>query len=267
MDKSSGRPTSDEMRGYLEDYLVLFNEYAAMIFERENQLDRDHFNAVESRLRRLEPRASQIVVEVLGNSRITFGSFGVRQRASTRDMFAAAIAGGNNAMPHNFRDFEPVVSAALERAIGSLDAGLWSPGTPPPTLVIHDDQLRSRCTDLLGAPGNYDRVIQEATRVLEDRIRSRVPHETLSRLIPNSGDQSGENLINSVFSVDKPTLSVSDDKVRRIAIRNILVGVVSYLRNPSHHHLDDQTEWSWAWSTVGLIDKLLTDIDGCDIRN
>ncbi len=81
------------------------------------------------------------------------------------------------------------------------------------------------------------------------------------------GQLFSKNLINRVFSVDDPALSVSDDRVRRIAIRNILVGVVSYLRNPYHHRLDDQTEWSWAWSAVGLIDKLLTDIDGCDIRN
>ena len=154
-----------------------------------------------------------------------------------------------------------------QRVGGAIDAGLWPPQRPPPTLVIHDDQLRGRCADLLAAPGAYDRVIQEATRVLEDRIRSRVPHDTLSKLLPNSGDQIGDRLINRVFSVDDPALSVSDDRVRRIAIRNMLIGVVSYLRNPSHHSIDDQTEWSWAWSTVGLIDRLLTDIDGCDIRN
>ena len=178
----------------------------------------------------------------------------------------ASISGGNNAMRHNFADFEPIVSTTLEGAIGTLDAGLWSPEPPPPTLVIRDQQLLNRCANLLAAPGAYDRVIEEATRVLEDRIRSRVPHETLSRLIPNSGNKIGENLINRVFSVNDPALSASDDRNRRIAIRNILVGVVSYLRNPSHHHIDDQTEWSCAWSTVGLIDKLLSDIEACEVR-
>ena len=266
MDESTRRPTIDDMRRVLEEYLDLFNQYSALIFRPGNSPDREGFIGIQSSLRRLEPRATQVVVEVLGNSVYSFGSFGTRQRSGIRDVMIAAVAGGNNAMPHNFGDFEPVVTSTLERAIGAIDAGVWSPEPAPPTLMIRDEQLRSRCADLLEAPGAYDRVIQEATRVLEDRIRSRIPHETLSRLIPNSGDQIGEHLINRLFSVDDPTLSVSEDRVRRIAMRNILVGVVSYLRNPSHHRIDDQTEWSWAWSTVGLIDRLLSDVEACEVR-
>jgi len=266
MDDITRRPTIDELRGVLEEYLELFMQYSALIFGPANSSDQERFNGIQSRLRRMEPKATQIVVEVLGNSVYSFGSFGTRHQAAIRDVMPAAVAGGNNAMPHNFGDFKAVVTSTLERAIGAINAGVWSPEPTPPTLMIRDEQLRSRCADLLEAPGAYDRVIQEATRVLEDRIRSRVPHETLSRLIPNSGDQIGENLINRLFSVDDATLSVSDDRVRRIAIRNILVGVVSYLRNPSHHHIDDQTQWSWAWSTVGLIDRLITDVEACEVR-
>lgn len=83
-------------------------------------------------------------------------------------------------MPLNFHPFYSFVTAALEKAIGTLEAGLWPPKTPAPVLVIHDAELRQRCADLLGAPGNYDRVVREATTVLEDRIRRRPPFEVLA---------------------------------------------------------------------------------------
>ena len=38
---------------------------------------------------------------------------------------------------------------------------------------IHDKELRDRCLDLLEAKGKYDRVINQATLVLEDRIRTK----------------------------------------------------------------------------------------------
>jgi hypothetical protein len=38
---------------------------------------------------------------------------------------------------------------------------------------ITDKVLKERCSDILTAPGNFDRVINQATTVLEDRIRSK----------------------------------------------------------------------------------------------
>lgn len=263
-DLTRGR-TIDEIKETLEAYLALFSDYASIIFGRTGGPSQDQFQPILSRLRRTVPEVAQIVTEVLGDSSVTFGSMGFRQTASTTDMMTAAVAGGNNALPLNFNDYEALVSSMIERTLGALESGMWPPEQTSQQLVIRDEQLRARCADLLEAGGVYDRVIQEATRVLEDRIRSRVPHETLSSLIPNSGDQIGENLVNRVFSVDTPVLSTSDDRIRRIALRNILIGVVSYLRNPSHHQIDDQTEISWAWSTVGLIDRLLLDIESCDV--
>ena len=254
-----GNPKSEisDMKQALENYLTMFKEYYEAIFDKSSGAD---WKTLQSQLQRNEPKIKGIIIDVLGNSTFSKSQFGVRTTISTRDLLTTVLMDSTN-----LRDwYEPVIST-LERAIGTLDAGLWQSEKPAPMLLIRDEQLRSRCVDLLDAPGAYDRVIQEATRVLKDRIRSRVPHESLSKLIPNSGDQIGENLVNKVFSVDAPALSVSDDRSRRIAIRNILIGVVSYLRNPSHHHIDDQTEWSWAWSTVGLIDRLLLDIEGCEV--
>ena len=146
-----------------------------------------------------------------------------------------------------------------------MEAGLWKPKDPEPVLIIGDTELRSRCADLLSSPGRYDRVIREATTVLEDRIRSKCPRERLAILIPNEADRTGENLVNQVFNVDHPVLIVSQEKGKRLAFHRILLGVFAYLRNPYHHTIDANTEWSWAWSTVGFIDRLLADIEGCSI--
>lgn len=100
--------------------------------------------------------------------------------------------------------------------------------------MIKDTELRSRCSDLLKAPGAYDRVVREATTVVENRIRSRCPPETLARLIPNAADQTGENLVNKLLSPEKPILVISSEKHKRVAFHRIMLGIVSYLRNPSH---------------------------------
>ena len=41
--------------------------------------------------------------------------------------------------------------------------------------LIKDEVLKSRCSDLLSANGHFDRVINQATQVLEERIRSKLP--------------------------------------------------------------------------------------------
>jgi len=94
--------------------------------------------------------------------------------------------------------------------------GLWPPKEPIPILVIKDAELKSRCSDLLSAPGAYDRVIREATTILENRIRNKCPHETLARLIPSAADQTSDNLIHKLFSPDNLVLSISSDKHKRI---------------------------------------------------
>ena len=241
---------AQQYREKLESFRKLFHQYAKEVFaaHRPELLDE-----LRAQLQRLEPQITTILSEVLGDGSFSIGYSG---GISGRDLLPSALMGVNNEMPHNFADFEGAVTSSLERALGTLEAGLWPPKEPTPVLVINDNELRSRCADLLAAPGNYDRVIREATVVLEDRIRHKVAHEVLARFIPNAADQTGENVVNHFFSPDKPVLIISSEKLKRIALHRILLGVISYLRNPSHHRLDQSTEWSWAWSTVGFVDKL-----------
>ena len=256
--------SAEQMIAELESFLESFRQYAKVVYSEEptNKLE-----ALASPLRIAEPKITDMISKVLGNGQFEIGvPFAMRGRLVTySDLLGNALLGGNNAMPHNFGDFNAAVTQVLEKAIGTLKAGLWPPKTPSPVLVIRDAELRQRCADLLSAPGNYDRVVREATTILEDRMRRKPPFEILARLIPSSGDQIGENLVNKLFAPNAPILSISSDKTKRVAFYKMLIGAVSYLRNYYHHRLDAETEWSWAWSTVGFIDRLLADIDSCTL--
>lgn len=253
---------TEQTKDTLESFLDLFNKYAEEIFGERR---RDHLDALRTKLQRLEPQVTKMLLGILGDRVVGVAGFGRSVTLSISDLLPTALMGGNNEEKHNFYDFKGPVTAILTRALGAIETGLWPPKEPTPILVIKDNELRNRCLDLLRASTAYDRVIREATTVLEDRIRKKPPHATLARLIPQAADQTGENLVNKLLSPDKPVLVISAEKQKRIAFHRIMLGVFSYLRNPYHHKLDPLTEWSWAWSTVGLVDRLLAEIDCCSV--
>jgi hypothetical protein len=258
----SDQPRAKQMEAELGAFLNTFEEYAAEVFGNHQW---ERLNTLRSSLQKQEPLVTRYILEVLGDGVVELASFGRRDRVKHRDLLATALMGGNNELTHNFADFSAPVTMLLNRALGILEKGLWSPRGPDPVLVIKDEQLRSRCSDLLSSPGLYDRVIREATTVLESRIRSKCPAERLAALIPNEADRTGENLVNHLFNPEHPVLVISDEKGKRIAFHRMLLGVFSYLRNRYHHNIDSSTEWSWAWSTVGFIDRLLAEVEGCSV--
>lgn len=250
----------DHVKHVLQSFLGLFNEYSDEIFGTHQE---DRLDNLRGQLQRMEAEVTRYLLQIVGDGVIVTGSFGIRQQIAHRDLLTTALMGGNNELALNFGDYDDCVTSLLNRALGRIDAGLWPPIEPEPTLVIRDVTLRQRCFDLLRAPGNFDRVIREATVILEDRIRSKVSHVTLARLIPQSADQSGEKLINKLLSPNTPVIVFSGDKDARVAFHKMLLGINAFLRNPHHHRLDDTVEWSWAWSIVGLIDQLIYLIDNC----
>ena len=244
----------------LEEFQSAYEGYAEGILERDEGWD--ELAKLRKPLQQAEPGITAILVEVIGEGSV---SLGYGPAVSRRNLIATALMGGNNAMVHNFAPNNAAVASLLNQAIGALKTGLWPHADPTPVLVIRDDVLRDRCSDLLAAPGNYDRVLREATTILEDRMRGAVEHERLTVLLPTAADQTGDRLVNALFNPTNPVLSISDDRARRVAFRNMLAGTIGYLRNTSHHAIDDQTAWSWAWSVAGLVDQLLADIAGCAV--
>lgn len=254
--------SSEEISKTLTSFLETFTEYSDEIFGEHQQ---DILDDLRIKLQRQAPSVTQLLLDIVGDI-ITIGSFAYRRNIPLRDLLPSALMGGDNESAHYFHDCKAPILSVLNQALGTIDAGLWPPKEPRPILIINDDELRNRCSDLLAAPGAFDRVIREATTILENRIRSKPSHETLSKLIPNSTDQTGENLVNKLLNPEKPVLVISSDKGKRVAFYKILTGVFSYLRNPYHHQIDPDTEWSWAWSTVGFIDRLLSDVDSCSVE-
>lgn len=120
--------------------------------------------------------------------------------------------------------------------------------------AIKDQDLKDRCLDLLTASSNFDRVINQATLILEDRIRVK------------SGIQDkleGVKLVNTVLNPDlsKTILKISDDRDEQQGFCDLVRGIMLAFRNPTHHKLTDKFDREAALKLCGFIDNLLFAID------
>lgn len=121
--------------------------------------------------------------------------------------------------------------------------------------LVRDPILLARCRDLLLASSNFDRVINQATLILEDRIRTKSqPPKKMT----------GEPLVGFAFNedVDKTRLRVeSGDADDQRGFTQILRGIVPAFRNKTHHHIVDTLSREEAMRVVGFIDVLLGIVD------
>jgi len=118
---------------------------------------------------------------------------------------------------------------------------------------ITDEELKSRCSDILSSPGNFDRVINQATLVLEDRIRKK----------SGLNDLIGIDLVNKALNSDysKTVLQTSDDSKEHEGISHICRGIVLSFRNPTHHKIVANITREDALKVCSFIDKLLQIVD------
>jgi uncharacterized protein (TIGR02391 family) len=122
--------------------------------------------------------------------------------------------------------------------------------------LIQDDELRERCADLLVANKHFDRAINQATLVLEDRMRHKA--QPLKKLV-------GENLVGFAFNEElaKTVLQVSSaDSDDQRGFTQILRGIVPTFRNKTHHHVTATFGREDAMRVCGFIDVLLRIVDG-----
>jgi uncharacterized protein (TIGR02391 family) len=124
--------------------------------------------------------------------------------------------------------------------------------------TIRDEQLRQRCADLLTARSDFDRVVNQATLVLEDRIRRRAGADRL--LV-------GVKLVNEVIKSDPATSIIifSDSRDEQEGLANICRGIMQALRNETHHHLVDKFSREDSLSICGFIDRILRLIDAARV--
>jgi hypothetical protein len=117
--------------------------------------------------------------------------------------------------------------------------------------VLQDATLRDRCQDLLMARSNFDRAINIATVILEDRIRKKAKPPT---------KMVGEPLVNFAFKDDssKTVLRVaSKEPDDQRGFTHIMRGMVAAFRNSTHHHIIDSFTREEALRIVGFVDVLL----------
>ena len=125
---------------------------------------------------------------------------------------------------------------------------------------IKDEELKSRCADILTASSNFDRVINQASQVLEDRIRTK------------SGlDRSfvGIKLVNNALNADrsKSVLIISENNEEHEGFCHICRGIMLAFRNPTHHYLSDSFEREDALKFTAFVDNLLKILNKCKVKS
>lgn len=123
---------------------------------------------------------------------------------------------------------------------------------------IMDDELKARCSDILSAPSDFDRVINQATLVLEDRIRTKAGV---------GKDLVGVTLVNKVLNSDvsRTVLLVPSNPEEHEGICHICRGIMMSFRNPTHHFLSNDITREEALKLTAFIDYLLKIIDDCKV--
>jgi uncharacterized protein (TIGR02391 family) len=116
-----------------------------------------------------------------------------------------------------------------------------------PTL-IRDEELRRRCLDLLSADDHYDRVVREASVVLENRVRN---------AIGASSSLIGTSLMEIAFSSKEPRLRLSDVEAEQLGAMQMFRGTMAFFRNAAGHKIVDGYDRDEALRFVAWIDLLL----------
>lgn len=118
--------------------------------------------------------------------------------------------------------------------------------------VLEDSELRGRCRDLLLAKKHYDRVVREATTVLDDRLKTTTG---ISHMNPTA-------LVGKVLSPDptKAVIVVSADRDEQQGVFNLCSGVMLAFRNKAHHSLSNSFTQTDALKVCAFIDALLAVI-------
>jgi hypothetical protein len=124
--------------------------------------------------------------------------------------------------------------------------------------AIENQELKDRCLDLLTAKGKFDRVINQATLVLDDTIGKK----------SGIDDKEGVKRINDVFK-DVPSdsiLEIDGEPEEHEGFGHICRGIMIGFRNLTHHKLIDKFSREDALKFCGFIDVLLKYINSANVN-
>lgn len=120
---------------------------------------------------------------------------------------------------------------------------------------IEDKELHDRCGDILLGDGAFDRAINQATQILEDRIKKKSGLEKTNLL--------GLSLISKAIhsKIDETILKFSDEPDIQEGYSFTFKGIISVYRNQTHHSLNFKCNRDYALKFCAYIDELLKEID------
>lgn len=115
--------------------------------------------------------------------------------------------------------------------------------------LLLDPELRARCSGLLLDRRHYDRVVREATTVLDDRLKRR---SGITHMNPS-------DLVGKALSPDpnKAVIVVSTAGDKQRGVFNLCSGVMLAFRNAAHHNLTNAFSQADGLKFCGFIDTLL----------
>jgi len=161
-----------------------------------------------------------------------------------RDVLLTGLQTSASSRTSETRDRVPITRVARPREV--LKAAV--------AYLLSDPELRERCGDLLLASANFDRAVNQATLILEDRIRNKSQPPTA---------MVGEKLVNYAFNGDlaKTVLQVSKSQEEQRGFTFIINGIVPAFRNLTHHHVTRSFTREDALRVCGFIDVVLRVVD------
>ncbi len=122
--------------------------------------------------------------------------------------------------------------------------------------AIEDTELQKRCGDiLLEASSAFDRVINQATQILEDRIKKKAGLEKINLI----GNALIAKAIHS--KLENTILKFSDDPNIQEQYAALFKGIIGVYRNPTHHGLDYECSREDALKFCAYIDSLLKEVE------
>lgn len=123
--------------------------------------------------------------------------------------------------------------------------------------LLSDEELKRRCGDLLTARGSFDRVIREATTVLDDRLK---------KLAQIKVKINPDELVSRVLHPSRAILVVSEHTDEQDGFFNIAKGLMAAFRNPTHHSLNDKFTREDSLRFCGFVDAMLTVLGKARLR-
>jgi len=118
--------------------------------------------------------------------------------------------------------------------------------------LLQDSELRDRCKDLLLARKHYDRVVREATTVLDDRLKK----------VSGISGMNPAALVGKALAPDpsKAVIVISAEKDEQEGFFYICKGVMQTFRNKTHHALSGAFTQAEGLKFCGFIDTILAVI-------